>query len=241
MNGPVSNRVLVVEDDPDIARLLMLHLRDLGYEVDHCSDGQSGLEQALNGSYELIILDLMLPKMDGYEVCKRIRKHNTLVLILILTLKSEVSDKILGLELGADDYLTKPFSIQELQARINALFRRSRPATTSARTKEPTQIRIKDLLIEISKRKVKVAGREVELTRKEFDLLLFLARNPGRVHSRDDLLNWVWGYNSTGYEHTIDTHINRLRSKIESNPATPKFILTVWGVGYRFAESVELK
>ena len=241
MSADLEKKILIIEDDPDIAGLLRIHLQDLGYGVDHRGDGKSGLERALQADYALIILDLMLPGLDGYEVCKRIREKNKVVSIMILTLKSEVADKILGLELGADDYLTKPFSVQELLARIRALLRRAQSICEPERNKGVHQVRVKDLVIDVARRRVTAFKKEIEFTRKEFDLLLFLASNAGRVFRRDELLNRVWDYDSIGYEHTVDTHINRLRAKIEANPAKPRYIVTVWGVGYRFADPLELK
>jgi two-component system, OmpR family, alkaline phosphatase synthesis response regulator PhoP len=236
-----GRKILVVEDDADIAQLLRIHLKDLGYGVDLCFDGASGLQRALAGDYALVVLDLMLPRLDGYEVCKRIREKNKRLPILILTLKSEIIDKILGLELGADDYITKPFSIQELIARVKALVRRTRLHEEGAGEGAPQELRIGELVISADKRKVSVAGKEVDLTRKQFDILYFLARSPGRPYPREELLSRIWGYESSGYEHTVDTHINRVRAKIEPDPSSPRYILTVWGVGYRFAEASELK
>ena len=234
-----AQRILVVEDDPDIAQLLRIHFKDLGYSIDHCLDGAAGLAKALGGDYSLIILDLMLPKLDGYEVCKRLRARNLRVPVMILSLKSDLTDKILGLELGADDYMTKPFSVQELVARARALIRRAQPAAEA--DAEPAEVRIGRLVIAPVRRRVTVEDKEIELTRKQFDLLLFMAGNPGRPFEREELLARIWGYDSSGYEHTVDTHINRLRAKIEPDPSHPRYIITVWGVGYRFVEARELE
>lgn len=240
MNAPApSSRILVVEDDVELARLLELHLGDLGYAVDLAHDGATGLEKARAGDYVLLVLDLMLPELDGMEVCKRVRADDDQLPILMLTAKSEELDKVLGLEIGADDYVTKPFSIRELIARVKALFRRieaDREATPDAQ--EP--LTIGALTIEPAKRKVTRGEESVELTVKEFDLLLLLARHPGRAYSRQELLDEVWSYQYEGYSHTVNTHINRLRGKIEDEPSEPSYVRTVWGVGYRFAERDEL-
>jgi DNA-binding response OmpR family regulator len=232
----VSRTVLVMEDDRDIARLLELHLRDEGYSVTIATDGKTGLQQALSKSYDLIILDLILPGMDGLEVCRRIRTGPDYTPVLMLTAKSEDLDRILGLEIGADDYLTKPFNIRELIARVKALFRRVEALREKEAREAQETIRTGDLVIDPEKRKVIVQGKPVHLTAREFELLLEFARHPGRVYTRAQLLDKVWGYSYQGYEHTVNSHINRLREKIEGNPAKPRYILTVWGVGYRFTE-----
>ena len=229
--------ILLVEDEPDIADLLSLHLGDLGYRIDVVADGALALQKALAESYALIILDLMLPGMDGLEVCKQLRASERPTPILMLTAKSEEVDKVLGLELGADDYVTKPFSIRELIARIRALLRR---VELDQPEEEVAEVVVGDLRIEPSKRKVRMAGEVVELTAKEFDLLSLFAQHPGRAFSRQELLDKVWGYQYAGYSHTVNSHINRLRSKIEPDPASPRYVQTVWGVGYRFTEAEEL-
>jgi DNA-binding response OmpR family regulator len=236
----VSRKILVVEDNADIASLLALHLGDEGYEVDVTQDGQEGLQKALSQSYDLVILDLMLPGMDGLEICRQLRATPNYMPILMLTARSEEIDRIIGLELGADDYLTKPFSIRELVARVKALFRRVEALALQAASTRAGVIRTGDLVVDPEKRKVSVANHPVELTAKEFDLLLHFARHPGRVYSRSQLLDLVWGYGHDGYEHTVNSHINRLRAKIERDPARPRYILTVWGVGYKFFEAGEL-
>ena len=233
----MNRRVLVVEDDPSLARLVKLHLADLNCRVDIIDNGSRALERINEQSYDLIVLDLMLPGMDGLTLCREIRRGESYVPILMLTAKSSELDRVLGLEMGADDYLTKPFSVPELLARIKALFRRveamaSRPEPVE--TKE--RIEHGAILIDVAKRQVQVAGAEIVLTAKEFDLLLHFARHPGQVFNRSQLLDQVWGYNHEGYEHTVNSHINRLRGKIEPNPAKPDFILTVWGVGYKLRE-----
>lgn len=237
-----KKKILVIEDDPDIADLIRLHLQDLGFSVHLASEGTSGLEEALTGNYSLIILDLMLPGIDGHDICKKVRDQGIEIPILILTLKSELVDKLLGLELGADDYMTKPFSIQELIARIKALLRRSeRLKKAAGAQKNSTKVQVGDIVIDLDRRKVTRSHEDIELTPKQFELLAFLAQHPGRPYTREELLIRVWGYESTGYEHTVDTHVNRLRSKVEPDPSNPMYILTVWGVGYRFAENEELQ
>jgi two-component system, OmpR family, alkaline phosphatase synthesis response regulator PhoP len=228
--------ILVIEDDRDIAHLVALHLRDLGCAVDVVHPGQAGLMQALAGAYDLIILDLMLPGVDGLGICQQLRTRPDYTPILVLTAKSTEFDRVLGLEIGADDYLTKPFSIQELLARVKALFRRMEALQSHTPASGQEIIRVGELAVEIAKRKVTLAGQEVSLTVKEFDLLLQFAQHPGRVYTRAQLLDLVWGYGHDGYEHTVNSHINRLRAKIERDPQRPRYVLTVWGVGYKFAE-----
>ncbi len=237
----VPRKILIIEDDKDIAKLVDLHLKDAGYEVSLAYDGNAGLEQALSKPHDLIILDLMLPGVDGLEICRRVRAASAYTLILMLTAKSTELDRVLGLEIGADDYLTKPFSIRELLARVRALFRRDGALKSEASLESQKVIRAGDLEIDVEKRKVVLKGKPVTLTAKEFDLLLQFARHPGRVYSRLELLNLVWGYGYEGYEHTVNSHINRLRSKIEENPAQPRYILSVRGVGYKFSDSEDFK
>jgi DNA-binding response OmpR family regulator len=227
-------RVLIVEDDPDIADLVEIHLGDLNVGLDRASDGETGLELALSRDYRLVILDLMLPKLDGLEVLKRIRRERETLPILLLTAKGEELDKVVGLELGADDYVTKPFSIRELMARVKGILRRTTLAAEAVA--DGPVIETRGLRLDLEKRRVSIRGKRIELTAKEFDLLTLFARHPGKVFSRNDLLDQVWGYQFEGYGHTVNSHINRLRSKIEVNPAEPGLITTVWGVGYRFAE-----
>jgi len=232
----MRKRVLIVEDDQDIAHLVALHLKDIDCEVETVVDGRAGLDRAENGDQDLIILDLMLPGIDGLEICRRVRSHSDYTPILMLTARTSEFDRVLGLELGADDYLTKPFSVLELVARVKALFRRMEALASQDDLAENAPLRLRDLLIEPDKRSVEVRGEAVQLTAKEFDLLLHFARYPGRVFTRAQLLDQVWGYGHDGYEHTVNSHINRLRSKIEQDPAQPRHILTVWGIGYRFSE-----
>jgi DNA-binding response OmpR family regulator len=233
----VQRKVLIVEDEPDIARLVQTHLKDIGCAADIAGNGAAALQAFGRQRYQLVVLDLMLPDTDGLSLCRQLRSGADYVPILMLTAKSTELDRVLGLEMGADDYLTKPFSIPELLARIKALFRRvealSRSAAEAAKQELIEQA---GLHIDTATRRVEVQGREVELTAREFELLLFFARHPGRVFSRIQLLDQVWGYNHDGYEHTVNSHINRLRAKIEADPANPDYILTVWGVGYKFTD-----
>jgi len=236
----VSRRVLVVEDDPDIGRLVTLQLSELDCECRLITDGITALAEAQAGRYDLVILDIMLPRMDGLEICRRLRAGERHTPILMLTAKSSEIDRVLGLELGADDYLTKPFSMLELAARVKGVFRRAdqaRAATEAATTGgAPQLIEAGGLRIDLQRHEVLLGGQAVELTAKEFELLAFFARSPGRVFTRAQLLDQVWGYTHSGYEHTVNSHINRLRNKIERDPANPDYVQTVWGVGYKFAE-----
>ncbi len=232
------DKVLLIEDDPHIGELVSIHLKDLNCEVDISTDGREGYEKASTGNYSLIILDLMLPGMDGLEVCRQLRADKIRTHILMLTAKSEEIDKVLGLETGADDYLTKPFSVREFIARVKAILRRLNALSNDGDKDQSEKISLDELDIDLIKRKVLLKGDRLELTPKEFDLLVLLAQKPGRVYSRTDLLNIVWGYNFNGYEHTVNSHINRLRSKIEPDINHPKYILTSWGVGYKFNDEL---
>ncbi len=231
-----QKNVLIIEDHQDIASLIQLHLKDMDCEVVHMANGLQGLQRAERDVFDLIILDLMLPGMDGLEICRRIRKQSHYTPILMLTSKSAELDRVLGLEVGADDYVTKPFSIRELIARVKAQFRRD-AATTAGEDNVPIQ-QFGGLNIDTEKRTVSIDGRRIDLTAKEFDLLLQFISHPGRVYSRAQLLDMVWGYGHEGYEHTVNSQINRLRSKIEKDPAQPEYILTVWGVGYKFNDTL---
>jgi DNA-binding response OmpR family regulator len=237
----MSRRVLVIEDDPDIGRLITLQLAELDCECRLVADGVTGLAEAQAGNYELVILDVMLPRLDGLQICRRLRAAEQHTPILMLTAKSSELDRVLGLELGADDYLTKPFSMLELAARLKGMFRRAEQlaAAKLAAASAPAaseRIEVAGLSIDLRRHEARVGGRPVELTAKEFELLAYFARSPGRVFTRTQLLDQVWGYSHSGYEHTVNSHINRLRNKIERDPANPDFIQTVWGVGYKFAE-----
>ncbi len=237
-----SDKILIIEDDWKIINLIEIHLNDLGFQVDRATDGEAGLEKVHNNEYALIILDIMLPKKDGMEVCKSIRRTNPYTPILMLTAKDDELDRVLGLEIGADDYITKPFSVREFIARVKAILRRMQAdeAKIKDENHQPKLV-IGDLEIDVEKHKVLNNGRPVELTAKEFDLLLLFARNPGRIYSREILLDIVWGYQYSGYDHTVNSHINRLRNKIEKDASNPRYIKTLWGVGYKFAEPEELK
>jgi DNA-binding response OmpR family regulator len=232
----MSKKILIIEDNRDLAHLLENHLRDMAFQVDLSFDGIAGLAKADFNNYDLVILDLMLPGLDGIEICQRLRRKSSYVPILMLTAKSSEMDRVVGLEVGADDYVTKPFSIRELLARVKAIFRRVDELTDAAKEELPAVIRTGDLVIDPIKRSANIAGRTVDLTAKEFDLLLHFARNPGKVYTRSQLLDIVWGYGHDGYEHTVNSHINRLRAKIEKDPAHPAYVLTVWGVGYKFID-----
>ncbi len=228
---------LIVEDSFDIARLVRMHLKDIGCHADIAGNGEEGVRRFRSRSYDLVILDLMLPGMDGLSVCRALRAGPGYVPILMLTAKSSELDRVLGLEIGADDYLSKPFSIPELLARVKALFRRTEALKERASgTCADETLRRGELTIEVGKRRATLGGQEVALTAREFDLLLHFARHPGRVFTRIQLLEQVWGYSHDGYEHTVNSHINRLRAKIESDPAKPRYVMTVWGVGYKFAD-----
>ena len=231
------HKVLVIEDELDIAKLVQLHLQDLPCEVGLAFDGIVGLAEAEAKPYDLIILDIKLPGIDGLEVCRRLRARGRYTPILMLTSKSSELDRVLGLEMGADDYLTKPFSVMELTARVKALFRRVEMLGKKDEAAEAKVIQVQDLVIDIERHAVVVRGSAVELTAREFELLVHFARHPGRVYSRDQLLDQVWGYQHSGYDHTVNSHINRLRSKIERDPQNPEYIHTVWGVGYKFADA----
>jgi DNA-binding response OmpR family regulator len=232
----MSKKILIIEDNRDLARLLESHLRDLAFQVDLSFDGIAGLARADSDNYDLVILDLMLPGLDGVEICQRLRRKSSYVPILMLTARSSEMDRVVGLEVGADDYVTKPFSIRELLARVKAIFRRVDELMDGAKEDRPAVIRTGDLVIDPAKRSAHMAGHLIDLTAKEFDLLLHFARNPGKVYTRSQLLDIVWGYGHEGYEHTVNSHINRLRAKIEEDPAHPEYVLTVWGVGYKFID-----
>ena len=235
-----QRRVLIIEDDRDIAQLVELHLKDLECRTEIARDGDSGLEKALKGGFDLIILDLTLPGVDGLEICREIRSEKHYTPVLILTSRSEEIDRVLGLELGADDYLTKPFSIREFIARVKAIFRRVEALKAESSGDETGQITFGELLIDRVNRKVLLSGKKIELTPKEYDLLLLFASHPGRTFTREEILNMVWGPQFLGYDHTVNSHINRLRMKVEKDFSRPRYILTAWGVGYRFAEGDEL-
>ncbi|WP_346855309.1 response regulator transcription factor [uncultured Draconibacterium sp.] len=229
-------KALIIEDNKDISELIAIHLADMELEVDKAFDGKDGLMKALNHQYRFILLDIRLPLLDGFEICKRLRMEKINTPILMLTSKSEEIDKVLGLEMGADDYISKPFGIRELLARIKAVLRRYDSAQSIKPTEEK-ELRFDELYINVGMRIVELGGTRIELSPKEFDLLIHLASNPGRTYSRMQLLNQIWGYEFEGFEHTVNSHINRLRSKIEAKMNEPQYILTTWGVGYKFREN----
>jgi DNA-binding response OmpR family regulator len=228
----VRKNILVIEDEYDIAELIRLQLTDLGFEITIARDGSEGLRKAMNGNWDLVILDLRLPGMDGLEVCRQLRQRSALVPVLMLTSKSSEVDRVVGLEVGADDYVTKPFSVLELAARVKAILRRVE-LTAKSSVQPAEALHVGCVTIDPATRTAAVRDESVELTAREFDLLYHFARNPGRVFRRVDLLDSVWGYGHEGYEHTVNSHINRLRAKIETDPAHPQLIVTVWGVGYK--------
>ena len=231
-------RVLVVEDDADLAALLRLHLEDAGLDVEAVADGALALQRALVGGYGLVVLDLMLPSLEGEEVCRRLRAAGQTVPVLMLSARGSEDDRVAGLEIGADDYVAKPFSVREVVARARALLRRvdmDRPPADPDETLGTAR-----LVIRPHRHEVALDGAAVDLTAKELDLLVHLARQPGRTFSRQDLLDVVWGVQYVGYAHTVNTHVNRLRAKVEPDPARPLFVQTVWGVGYRFAADADV-
>lgn len=231
-------RILMIEDDPSIIELAGIHLKDIHCELTEASNGFEGLHLASTNSYDAIILDIMLPDINGIEICKRLRAEKNFTPIIMLTARSEEIDKIIGLETGADDYLTKPFSIREFTARVKALIRRSELNNTDSSPVDEV-IKFGKILIDTQKRKVMLDEVKIDLTPKEFDLLYLFMSNPGISYSRETLLNLVWGYEFSGYEHTVNSHINRLRTKIEHNLTNPKYILTTWGIGYRFTDEIK--
>ena len=230
-----NKQALVVEDNADLARLVQLHLNDISLKSDIANDGRTALRMFADGKYDMLVLDIMLPEIDGLEVCKRVRNVDRQIPILMLTSKSDEIDKVVGLEVGADDYLTKPFGVAELTARIKALLRRATNSKDQDRMEDHGTIRNGSLEVDRTRRQVRIEGREVSLTLREFELLSHFVRHPGKVFTRLELLEQVWGYRNDVYQHTVNSHINRLRAKIELDSADPKFIVTVWGVGYKFS------
>jgi len=232
----VPRRVLIIEDNHDIAELVRLHLHDCDAESDIEYSGTFGLAKARSRAYDLIILDLMLPGLDGLEICRRLRERNSYTPILMLTARTGEADRVVGLEMGADDYLTKPFSIRELVARVRAIFRRV-DALGNAGPVAAHLLESGGLRMDRDRHTVTLQGRQMDLTAREFDLLWHFASHPGRVYRREELLDQVWGAGYEGYQHTVNSHINRLRVKLETDPARPQYILTVWGVGYKFNDA----
>jgi DNA-binding response OmpR family regulator len=235
---PIERKIslLVVEDDENISSAISEYFSRAGYNVKTVEDGLMGVRSALDDPPDAVVLDLMLPKMDGLSVCRELREKANHLPILMLTAKDDVVDKVLGLEMGADDYITKPFSLRELEARIKSVLRRSRMPITSEGDTDETPIVRGRLRIDPARREVTIGDRQVDLTPKEFDLLRLFATNPGRVFPRKYLLEKIWDYSYEGYDRTIDSHINRLRAKIEENPENPQMVLTVWGIGYKFSD-----
>ena len=232
--GSEAMKILIVDDEKLLVKGIKFNFEQDGYTVETAYDGEEALRLAKDKSIDIIILDLMLPKIDGLSVCQKIRDFSR-VPIIMLTAKADDIDKILGLEYGADDYLTKPFNILELKARVKAILRRSRQEKTAE--KKRTESDDGNLEIDDKLRKIKIDGRWIELTSKEFDLMDLFINNPGKVYSRENLLDIVWGYDYPGDIRTVDVHVRRLREKIEPNPATPAYILTKWGVGYYFKKN----
>ncbi len=230
-------KILVVDDEKLLVKGIKFNLENEGYTVDSCYDGEEAVRMARENGYDLIILDLMMPKKDGLTACQEIRMFST-VPIIMLTARSEDSDLLMGFESGADDYITKPFKILELKARVRALLRRAGLSSSALSGNElPSTVMTKgSLKVDTERRSVSKDGVSVDLTLKEFDLLVFLMKNAGRIYSRDKLLELVWDYDYMGDTRTVDVHIRRLREKIERNPAAPEYIITKWGVGYYFAE-----
>ena len=231
----MTKNILVVEDNEDIAHLVMVNLASTQIHIDHAADGGAGLEMALTDKYDLLILDLMLPEIDGLDICRSLRNEKVFTPVLMLTARTSELDRVLGLEVGADDYLTKPFSVPELMARVNAILRRSDQYQQSTKLKVDSFLQFGELHVDQARRQVLLGDKPIELTAKEFDLLWHFASHPGRVFTRGQLLDSVWGYGHAGYEHTVNSHINRLRAKIETDPAKPRYVITVWGVGYKFS------
>lgn len=229
----MDRKILLIEDEQAISDLISLHLRDDGAQVTCVNDGVTGLTRALQDKWDLVLLDLNLPRLDGLDICQQLRQCNPGTPIILISARSSEAERVKGLELGADDYVTKPFSISELMARINALLRRMETIT---RGSESDIIAAGDIVMNMSTHAVHVNGKSVSLTAREFDLLKHFAETPGQVFKRSQLLESVWGHTYEGYLHTVNTHINRLRAKIEPDPSHPRYITTVWGVGYRLGQ-----
>ena len=238
-----GRRILLVEDEHDIAELIGLHLLDVCEDFVNARDGHEGMRLATTEQWDLIILDLRLPGPDGLEICRALRRNRPYQPVMMLTSKSSELDRVLGLETGADDYLAKPFSVLELVARVRAIFRRVDSMQLPQRDGSPntSSIVAGRLRIDAARREVWLDRRPIDLTAREFDLLNYFAHHPGRVFRRADLLDKVWGYGHEGYEHTVNSHINRLRAKIEENPSKPELIVTVWGVGYKLVSERGLR
>jgi DNA-binding response OmpR family regulator len=232
-----ATSLLVIEDDDNISTAIEEYFSRCGYTVTTAADGVAGVEAVVKARPDVVVLDLMLPKMDGLAVCKELRSKNPQMPIVMLTAKDDVVDKVLGLEMGADDYITKPFSLREVEARIKSVLRRARATAAAGDGLDETPLVRGNLRVDPVRREVTIADRHVDLTPKEFDLLRLFAANPGRVFPRKYLLEKIWDYSYEGYDRTIDSHINRLRAKIEENPEKPQLVLTVWGIGYKFTDA----
>ena len=230
----MAKKVLVVDDEKLIVKGIRFSLEQDGMEVDCAYDGQEALDKAMSTPYDMILLDVMLPKMDGFEVCQRIREFSNMPIVM-LTAKGDDMDKILGLEYGADDYITKPFNILEVKARIKAIMRRTTPQVV--KEQKITEIKSGDFTINTENRRLFILDQEINVTSKEFDMLLLLVTNPGKVYSRDELLRAIWGEDYPGDARTVDVHIRRLREKIEPNASEPKYVHTKWGVGYYYQQA----
>ncbi|MFN0035709.1 MAG: response regulator transcription factor [Saprospiraceae bacterium] len=229
--------ILVVEDDPNIAELIAIHLRDLPAQVTAMHQGWQGLDEALSGKYDFLVLDLMLPGLSGLEICRQLRQRKLYLPVLMLTAKSEEQDKIAGLEMGADDYLTKPFSPGELLARVKTILRRTQRQSQQLE-KQLQRIERGALSIDLDMKTLNKGAKRIELTVKEFELLHLFMQNPGRNYTRQQILDEIWGEQFEGLEHTVNTHINRLRAKIEDDLAQPRYVLTAWGIGYKFNDEL---
>lgn len=232
----MTDKILIVEDDLDIANLMRVNLLELGVVIEHQADGAVALERALSNEYAIIILDVMLPSISGLDICRKVRDALPMQSIIMLTSKTSETDRVLGLELGADDYMTKPFSVRELQARVRSQLRKYHVVQQTHTTHQQVDgpLKVGHLTIDQRNHQVFLSENEVVLTATEFELLHHLASHPGQVFSRSQLLESVWGYHHSGYEHTVNSHINRLRSKLENNATAPQIVQTVWGVGYKF-------
>ncbi|MCG8638567.1 MAG: response regulator transcription factor [Desulfobacterales bacterium] len=234
----MDRKILVIEDNQDLSELIKLHFENESWQVEPVFDGPTGFRKAQTFDYHLVILDIMLPGMDGLEILKQMRAEQIHTPVIMLTSKSSEIDRVIGLEFGADDYVTKPFSVRELVARVKAIFRRIDTLKNQDSEEKKGDIIAGDLTLIPGKRRLLISGTPVELTAKEYDLLYFFAAHPGKVFNRSRLLDQVWGYSHDGYEHVVNSNINRLRAKIEPDPAKPEYILTVWGVGYKFRDTI---
>ena len=240
MEQQSGKRALLVEDDRQLSEHILSYLQEINLQVTHCAEGNTALQVALNNEFDIILLDLMLPGMSGLDICHAIRKHNPIVPIIIITALDTEAERILGLDQGADDYLVKPFSIRELQARVRAHLRRSdhlKAASEGQGKSREYELVRGEFSLNATRRELKVRDKKIELTAKEFDLMQYFMENQDLVLSRNQLLDAVWGYGYNGYQHTVNSHINRLRQKIESKPDHPEHVVTVWGVGYKFSAS----